>query len=59
MNAPADAALEAEINLAALRLQTAATPKERRAWWNALCQLHERRSDERVKQMEREQGLVR
>ena len=56
---PTDAALEAEIEFTALRLQTAKTPNERRAAWNALCQLHEQRSEDRVRQMERERGLVR
>ena len=54
-----DPALEAEINNTALRLATATTPAERRAAWNDLCQLHEQRSDERVRQMELEQGLRR
>ena len=58
MSTPDDA-LEAEISLAALRLATATTHLERRAWWNALCQLHEQRSEERVRRMEREQGLDR
>jgi hypothetical protein len=49
---PPDAALEAEINLAALRLQTAPTPRERRDAWNTLCELQSQ-------QKEQEQGLVR
>lgn len=56
---PPDAALEGEINTAALRLATAPTPRERRDAWNTLCELHTQRSDERVRQMECEQGLVR
>lgn len=59
MTAPDDPALEAEINHTALRLATAATPAERRAAWNDLCHLHEQRSEERVRQMERERGLAR
>lgn len=58
MNAP-DAALEAEINHAALRLQTAPTPAERRDAWNTLCELQKQRTPERVREMERERGLVR
>ena len=54
-----DAALEAEINLTALRLATAATPKDRRAAWNDLCALHEQRSEEQVRRLERERGLDR
>jgi hypothetical protein len=52
-------ALEIELDYAAMRLSTAATTVERRAWWNTLCQLHEQRSEERVQQMEREKGLRR
>lgn len=54
-----DAALEAEIDHAAMRLATATTHVDRKAWWNVLCQLHEQRSEERVRAMEVEQGLRR
>jgi len=59
MDTTRDAALEAEISLAALRLATSTTHLDRRAWWNVLCQLHEQRSEERVRQMEHEKGLAR
>ena len=56
---PADESLEAEINLAALRLATAPTPAERRDAWNTLCDLQAQRSPERIREMERERGLAR
>ena len=56
---PPDAALEAEIDLAAMRLATATNHIDRKAWWNVLCQLHEQRSEDRVRAMEQEQGLSR
>ena len=56
---PADAALEAEINLAALRLATATNPRDRRDAWAALCDLQPKRTPERVQEMEHTQGLRR
>jgi hypothetical protein len=53
-----DAALEAEITYAAMRLATATNHIDRKAWWNTLCALHEQRSEDQVRQMERERGLT-
>lgn len=57
MNA-ADLTLEAQIEFAAMRLATAGTPTERRKVWDELKQLVQRRSAERVAEMERERGLL-
>ena len=54
-----DAALEAQIITATLRLQTASTPRQRREHWAQLQALVAQRSAERVATMERERGLVR
>lgn len=53
----ADAALEAAIELAALRLQTATTPLRRKAAWAELQRLVKNRSPAQVERMERARGL--
>ena len=53
-----DAALEAAIALAALRLQTATTPIRRRQAFDELRALVAQRSPERIEQMERARGLT-
>lgn len=52
-----DAALETQIELATLRLQTATTPSRRRAAWDELQRLIKQRSPDAVRAMERQRGL--
>lgn len=52
-----DTYLERRIDKAALELQTATTPRARRAAMDRLAQLVARRSAARVAEMEREKGL--
>jgi hypothetical protein len=49
----ADAALEASIEIAALKLQTATTPLRRKAAWAELQRLVKGRSPAQVERMER------
>jgi len=47
MDTTRDEALEAEISMAALRLSTATTSRDRRDAWNALCELQDERDTRR------------
>lgn len=53
-----DAALEAAIDLAALRLQTATTPLRRRHAFDELRTLVAQRSPQQIARMERDKGLA-
>lgn len=55
----ADAGLEAAIDTAALKLQTATTPLRRKLAWCELQSLVKQRSPRQVRRMEEERGLVR
>lgn len=52
-----DIDLESQIDWQAHRLHTAHTPGERKAAWDRLKQLHAMRTPERIREMERTQGL--
>ena len=52
-----DANLEAAIDFTVLRLQTATTPKQRRAAWAALSELQRQRSATQIARMEAHRGL--
>ena len=52
------ATLEQSIDATALWLATAKTPQERRGAWNVLRELVSQRSAERIREMEKVQGLV-
>lgn len=49
--------LEESIDIQALLLHTAETPEARRYAWNELLRLRALRTQERIEEMEREQGL--
>lgn len=53
----ADRDIEARIDEAYMRLQTATTERRRRKAWEELLALRGQRSAERVAEMERQQGL--
>lgn len=53
-----DAGLEAAIDMATLRLQTATTPLRRRSAWADLQSLIKQRSPEAVQAMERRRGIA-
>lgn len=53
-----DLALEAQIDFAALRLATVPTIEARRKAWDDLRELVQRRTPERVEEMERQRGLM-
>lgn len=56
---PSDASLETALALAAIRLQTATTPKRRREAFAEMQRLHRLRTPGQVARMEKARGLVR
>lgn len=58
MTAEDDANLEAAIEIATLKLQTATTPTRRRAAWDELQYLIKQRSPNAIRELERKRGIA-